>query len=53
MGVVRIASGVDLPAGLSFVGPAWGEARMLGLGYAYEQLRGPAPTPRYVRHSTK
>lgn len=26
-----------LPVGLSFVGPAWSEARLLGLGYAYEQ----------------
>jgi amidase len=26
-----------LPVGLSFIGPAWSEARLLGLGYAYEQ----------------
>ena len=26
-----------LPVGLSFVGPAWSEARLLGLGYAYEE----------------
>lgn len=52
MGAVRIAAGVDLPAGLSWVGPAWSEARLLAMGYAYEQLRGPAPMPRYVRHST-
>ncbi len=32
MGAVR-----GLPVGLSFVGPAWSEARLLGLGYAYEQ----------------
>ncbi|MFD1468942.1 amidase [Hymenobacter caeli] len=39
-----------LPVGLSFVGPAWAEGPLLGLGYAYEQatklrkapeLRGP------------
>lgn len=52
MGAVRIAAGVDLPAGLSFVGPAWSEARLLGLGYAYEQLRGPAPSPAFKKHST-
>ncbi len=52
MGAVRIAAGVDLPAGLSWVGPAWSEARLLAMGYAYEQLRGPPPMPRYVRHST-
>lgn len=27
----------SLPVGLSFIGPAWSEARLLGLGYAYEQ----------------
>ncbi len=32
MGEVR-----GLPVGLSFIGPAWSEARLLGLGYAYEQ----------------
>jgi amidase len=32
MGTVR-----TLPVGLSFIGPAWSEARLLGLGYAYEQ----------------
>ena len=26
-----------LPVGLSFVGPAWSEGTLLGLGYAYEQ----------------
>ena len=32
MGAVR-----GLPVGLSFIGPAWSEARLLGFGYAYEQ----------------
>ena len=27
-----------LPVGLSFMGPAWSEARLLSLGYAFEQL---------------
>jgi amidase len=26
-----------LPVGLSFIGPAWSEARLLSLGYAFEQ----------------
>ena len=26
-----------LPVGISFIGPAWSEARLLGFGYAYEQ----------------
>lgn len=32
MGAVR-----GLPIGLSLIGPAWSEARLLGYGYAYEQ----------------
>lgn len=27
-----------LPVGLSFIGTAWSEARLLSLGYAFEQL---------------
>ena len=27
-----------LPVGMSFFGPAWSEARLLALGYAYERL---------------
>ena len=34
MGAVR-----GLPVGLSFLGPAWRDARLLGLGYAFEQAR--------------
>ncbi len=34
-----------LPVGLSFIGPAWSEARLLAFGYAYEQKRGPLPPP--------
>jgi amidase len=34
-----------LPVGLSFVGPAWSEARLLALGYAYEQAAKVALTP--------
>ena len=28
-----------LPVGLSFIGPAWSEATLLGLGYAFEQTK--------------
>ncbi len=28
-----------LPVGLSFIGPAWSEDRLLALGYAFEQLK--------------
>lgn len=38
-----------LPVGLSFIGPKWSDARMLRLGYAYEQARGPLPGPKFWR----
>ena len=44
MGLVR-----GLPVGLSFMGPKWSEARLLSLGYAYEQARGPFPTAKLYR----
>jgi amidase len=44
MGLVK-----GLPVGLSFMGPKWSEALLLSLGYAYEQARGPFPTPRFNR----
>jgi amidase len=38
-----------LPVGISFIGPAWSESRLIGLAYAYEQAtklrRPPAFTP--------
>jgi amidase len=37
-----------LPVGFSFIGPAWSEARLLGLGYAFEQALGFKPSPGYV-----
>jgi amidase len=43
MGLVK-----GLPVGLSFIGPKWSEARLLSLGYAYEQTRGPFPTPKFI-----
>ena len=36
-----------LPVGLSFIGPKWGDALILSLGYAYEQARGPLPGPQF------
>ncbi|MDQ2860164.1 MAG: amidase family protein, partial [Pseudomonadota bacterium] len=36
-----------LPVGLSFIGPAWSEARLLSLGYAFEQAtHARRPPPR-------
>ncbi len=37
-----------LPVGLSFIGPAWSEARLLGFGYAFEQALGFKPRPGFV-----
>jgi amidase len=44
MGLVK-----GLPVGLSFIGPKWSEARLLSLGFAYEQARGPFPQPKFYR----
>lgn len=41
MGLVK-----GLPVGLSFIGPAWSEARLLSLGYAYEQAAKVRMAPR-------
>ena len=38
-----------LPVGISFIGAAWSEARLLALGYAFEQAHPVLPIPRYLR----
>ena len=44
MGAVR-----GLPVGLSFIGPAWSEARLLALGHAFETATpGLKPIPRLI-----
>ena len=37
-----------LPVGLSFIGPAWSDARLLALGYAYEQASHARRPPQYL-----
>jgi amidase len=37
-----------LPVGLSFLGPAWSEARLLSLGYSFEQAIAPRQDPRFL-----
>jgi amidase len=37
-----------LPVGISFIGPAWSEAKLLSLGYAFEQLTHARRAPQYV-----
>lgn len=40
-----------LPVGLSFVGPAWSEARLLTLGYAFEQATQWRREPQFLTHT--
>lgn len=37
-----------LPLGLSFIGPAWSEARLLGLGFAFEQATRARREPGFL-----
>ncbi len=37
-----------LPVGLSFFGPAWSEARLISLAYAFEQGAGPRLKPGFL-----
>jgi amidase len=37
-----------LPVGLSFLGPAWSEARLLSLGYAFEQATHARQDPPFL-----
>ena len=36
-----------LPVGLSFIGTAWSEARLLSLGYAFEKKANARRKPKY------
>ena len=45
---VPMGSVMGLPVGLSLIGPAWSEARLLGYGYAYEQAAKAKVTPRFL-----
>lgn len=38
-----------LPVGLSFIGGAWSEAKLIALAYAYEQRTKARKPPRYLR----
>lgn len=37
-----------LPVGISFLGPAWSDARLLGLGYAFEQATRARREPEFL-----
>jgi amidase len=45
---VPMGAVMGLPVGLSIIGPAWSEARLLGYGYAYEQVAKAKDTPHFL-----
>ncbi len=45
---VPMGAVAGLPVGLSFLGPAWSEARLLGYGHAYEAAAGGRVTPGFA-----
>uniref|UniRef100_UPI003F4D92B6 amidase n=1 Tax=Lysobacter firmicutimachus TaxID=1792846 RepID=UPI003F4D92B6 len=44
---VPMGEAQGLPVGLAFMGPRWSDARLLSLGYAFEQATGARRAPRY------
>jgi amidase len=45
---VPMGAVMGLPVGLSFIGPAWSEARLLGFGFAYERAAKVKLTPKFL-----
>lgn len=45
---VPMGTVMGLPVGLSIMGPAWSEARLLGYGYAFEQAAKVKVQPRFL-----
>jgi amidase len=43
MGYIR-----ELPVGISFIGPAWSDARILALGAAFERATHARHAPKYI-----
>jgi amidase len=47
-----MGEGMGVPVGLSFIGPAWSEARLLSLGYAFEQATRARRDPSFAASVT-
>ena len=45
---VPMGAVLGLPVGLSIIGPAWSEARLLGFGFAFEQAGKAKVTPHFL-----
>jgi amidase len=44
---VPMGAVLDLPVGITFIGPAWSDGRLLALAYAYEQATKHRKAPRF------
>jgi amidase len=49
---VPMGAARGLPVGLSFIGPAWSEAELIGCAYAYEQRAQARVPPAYRATAT-
>ncbi len=45
---VPMGTVMGLPVGISFMGPAWSEARLIGYGFAYEQAAKKTIAPQFL-----
>ena len=45
---VPMGEAMGLPIGISFIGPAWSEAKLLALGYAFEQATHARRDPNFL-----
>jgi amidase len=48
---VPMGEASGLPLGLSFIGEAWSEAKLIALAYAFEQIAHARKPPRYLKHA--